>query len=131
MYKSDFLLKQLEDLAVLIARMIGLRKELQLEKAEILLQEAYFSLNLEENNILTVDLTQETKKEEDAKTKFSRLQLTAELLMESYFHYKDFAFLQKAKELLFFIQENSPTFSFEVEEKLKEIESLLNAKTDL
>ncbi len=125
MFKSDFLLKQLEDLAKLIARMASLRKELELEKAEKLLQEAYSSLNLEETKVLGMDLTQEMG--DDPKTAFFRLELIADLLVESYYmHGNSVLYLEKAKSLLNFIQENSSTFSIEIIQKLEEIERQLN-----
>lgn len=120
MIKQDFLLVQIEELAKKLARLLK-KKEIPGSNADVLADDCYKDLHLSLYNV-----ENDTPEELIEKVpEWELLELLVKLMLADDRLNKDRNQIEKAQQILFFIQEKDRTFSFERIALADTIENLL------
>lgn len=128
MLRRDLILVQIEELGKAIAQLIDNRLNGNARKTDQLLNTIYTSLKVEKDDLL-IHPAEELHlmlNGEDGEG-LQRLEIAAKTLIEeSYLSSGTQSELQKAKEILMYLQEHDKTFSFERINLLEEIQNRLD-----
>ncbi len=125
MLKRDFIMVQIEELGKAIARLVFNRKNGNgLDKNPDLIEQAFTSLKTDTAFLLGHSPEEiEQSLNQDDGCGLQRMELAAKLLIEdSYVSSLPFPLLNKAQELLYYLQINDSTYSIERMMLLQEVE---------
>lgn len=129
MLKRDFILVQIEELGKVIAQLIHSRNTNAARKIPELIQIAYKSLKVESEDLLDKS-PEELLKHFNSNDNggIQRMEIAVKTLIEESYLYPDkqVSMLNRAKELLIFLQKTDTTFSLERVALLENIDTLLS-----
>lgn len=120
MIKQDYLLIQIEELAKKLAQLLDKKKHLK-NDTEILADDCYKDLHLTQQEVQNATAEELTEKVPD----WQLLELLIKLMLADDRINSDRQQIEKAQQLLYFVQERDRTYSFERIKLAETIENLL------